>query len=95
MSAIFGESLTFPQEQGPDVQLVVFGDEFYARYETEAGYTVIYDRERGLFCYALVQNGEFVSSGVNLAESVPERLPMHLEESDSVRSSKVASRFMK
>jgi hypothetical protein len=33
MSIIFGETLTFGQENGPDVQLVVFGDEFYARFE--------------------------------------------------------------
>jgi len=29
MSAIFGETLTFPQENGPEVELVVFGDEFF------------------------------------------------------------------
>ena len=33
MSAIFGEVLTFGQENGPDVRLRVFGDEHYARYE--------------------------------------------------------------
>ncbi len=43
MSAIFGETLIFPQDNGPDVELVVFGDEFYSRRETKEGYTVIYD----------------------------------------------------
>jgi hypothetical protein len=52
MSAIFGETLTFGQASGPHIQLKVFGDEFYARYETPAGYSVIYDEEMGLFCYA-------------------------------------------
>ena len=33
MGAIFNEFLIFPQENGPDVELVVNGDEFYARYE--------------------------------------------------------------
>ena len=31
MSAIFGEVLTFGQENGPDIRLRVFGDELYAR----------------------------------------------------------------
>jgi hypothetical protein len=30
MSAIFGEILTLGQQNGPDVQLKVFGDEHYA-----------------------------------------------------------------
>ena len=30
MSAIFGELLNYPQEQGPEVRLRVFGDERYA-----------------------------------------------------------------
>lgn len=42
MSAIFGEQLTFAQENGPEVRLVVFGDEFYARYENDDGYTALY-----------------------------------------------------
>lgn len=52
MSAIFGEYLIFRQEKGPDVELVVHGDEFYSRYETVDGYTVVYDVDRGLYCYA-------------------------------------------
>ena len=32
MSAIFGETLTFGQANGPDIRLRVTGDEFYARY---------------------------------------------------------------
>ena len=42
VSAIFGETLSFGQERGPEVQLVVFGDEHYARYENLDGYTVVY-----------------------------------------------------
>ena len=41
MSAIFGETLIFQQDNGPSVELVIFGDEFYARYETTDGYTVV------------------------------------------------------
>lgn len=41
MSIIFGETLTFGQDNGPDFQLVVFGDEFYARFEDTNGYSVM------------------------------------------------------
>jgi hypothetical protein len=54
MSAIFGETLTFSQENGPDVKLVVFGDEFYARYETIDGYTVVYDIDLKQYCYSIL-----------------------------------------
>ena len=63
MSVIKGESLTFPQENGHDVTLIVNGDEFYARYTTQEGYTVVYDENLGLYCYAKLMEGEFVSSG--------------------------------
>jgi hypothetical protein len=39
MSAIYNEYLIFHQDKGPDVELAVDGDEFYARYETTDGYT--------------------------------------------------------
>ena len=35
MSAIFGETLVIDQENGPPIELVVWGDEFYVRYETK------------------------------------------------------------
>jgi hypothetical protein len=95
MSAIFGELLTFSQENGPDVQLNVYGDEFYARYETVEGYTVIYDKEIGGFVYAILKDGRFGSSGVGLDQSPPEGVPSHLEESGAVRGAKAENRFSK
>ncbi|HET7771771.1 MAG TPA: M6 family metalloprotease domain-containing protein, partial [Chloroflexota bacterium] len=92
MSAIFGEPLTFGQENGPNVQLVVFGDESYARYETPDGYTAVYDTRLGLFCYARVRAGRFVSSGVPVTESAPADLPRHLQELESVRQKKFAEK---
>ncbi|MCK9441438.1 MAG: hypothetical protein M0Q13_08465 [Methanothrix sp.] len=88
MSAIFGEKLTFPQEKGQEVKLVVHGDEFYAQYETEEGYSVVYDRELGLFCYALLKEGAFFSSKIPLSKSPPHNLEKHLEEAGSVRLAK-------
>ena len=93
MSAVFGELLTFSQENGPDVQLKVFGDEFYARYETVEGYTVIYDQELGCFVYAILKNERFGSSGVGLDQSPPAGVQHHLEESGDVRGTKAENRF--
>jgi hypothetical protein len=93
MSAIFGELLTFSQEKGPDVQLRVFGDEFYARYETANGYTVIYDPDIGRFVYALLDEGRFVSSSIGLDQEPPAGVAPHLEEADLVRSKKAENRF--
>ena len=47
MSAIFGETLVIEQEDAPPIELVVWGDEFYVRYETKDGYTVCYDSAAG------------------------------------------------
>ena len=64
MSAIFGEILTFGQENGPDISLKVFGDEHYARYEDLNGYTALYDEGLGQFCYARLAAGTFRSTGI-------------------------------
>jgi M6 family metalloprotease-like protein len=85
MSGIFSEQLTFTQENGPDVRLVVIGDENYARYETPDGYTVIYDTDLGLFTYAKVVDGYFVSSGVPMNAAAPTNTPRHLQEAETVR----------
>ena len=93
MSAIFGELMSFDQDNGPEVKLRVSGDEFYARYETEEGYTAIYDEDLGLFTYARLKAGRFISSGLDLSRSPPPSLEKHLEESDEVRLDKAAKRF--
>jgi M6 family metalloprotease-like protein len=92
MSAILGEKLTFGQRSGPEIRLVVHGDEFYARHETEAGYTAVYDDARGLFCYAVVVGGAFVSSGMPVSAGPPPGVPRHLHEAPAVRRGKRALR---
>ncbi len=87
--------MTFSQEKGPEVQLNVFGDEFYARYENADGYTVVYDQDHGLYCYALLVQGEFVSSGVDQSQSPPEAVRRHFKESEEVRNRKFEARFAK
>ena len=93
MSAIFGETLTFPQENGPEVELVVFGDEFYSRRETKDGYTAIYDDSLGQYCYAILHEGEFASSGTSILEPPPPGLQPHLEEAEPIRREKFARRY--
>ena len=88
MSGIFNEQLTFKQENGPDVRLLVIGDEHYAHYETVDGYTVVYDTDLGLFAYAMLVDGSFVSSGVPMNAAPPADVQRHLEESEVVRQEK-------
>ncbi len=85
--------MSFDQENGPEIELRVFGDEFYARYETKEGYTAVYDDDLGLFTYARLKDGRFLSSGLDLSRSPPPDLEKHLEESDEVRLNKAAKRF--
>src|SRR6187431_1438829 len=92
MSAIFGEILTFGQQNGPDIRLKVFGDEHYARYETLDGYTAIFDDLKGLFCYARLAAGTFRSTGVPVSDPPPAGIVRHLQESLAVSEAKAKSR---
>ena len=85
--------MTFTQEKGSEVKLRVYGDEYYSRRETPDGYTVIYDRDLGRFVYALLEEGRFISSGIDITMAPPGAAVLHLEESDGVRKSKAANRF--
>jgi hypothetical protein len=91
MSAIFGEVLTFGQGQGKEVQLRVTGDEFYARYETLDGYAAVSDRDKDLFCYAILHQGALLSSGIPVTEPPPVGIPRHLKDSESVRRQRFAT----
>ena len=93
MSAIFGETLILTQENGPDVPLVVFGDEFYARYETPEGFTAVYDTDLGLFCYAVLLDGRFASSGAPIGKQPPPGSRRHLKEAEAVRNEKFNLRY--
>ncbi|MGD8509352.1 MAG: hypothetical protein PVH81_10670, partial [Syntrophobacterales bacterium] len=93
MSAIFGERLIFGQQNGPDIELRVFGDEFYARYETLQGYTVVYDLDQGQYCYAVLENGQFVSSGAPVSKPIPYGLRPKIKETSGVRNEKFKQRY--
>jgi len=93
MCGIFEQTRTFPQEKGPDVDLVVDGDEYYANHETADGYSTVYDRQAGLYCYAAMQDGQFISTSVSIAEKAPDYLTRHLRESNDVVEEKFGDRF--
>jgi hypothetical protein len=96
MTGIFGDTQKFQQENGPEVSLIVHGDEFYARYETPTGYTVMYDPELGLYTYALTDDdGKFVSSKTPTTEPPPQNLQPHLEEAFPVRAAKAEAKLRK
>ena len=92
MSAIFGEILTLGQQNGGDVELKVFGDEHYARYENLNGYTAVYDQELGLYCYARLAAQAFRSTGVPITQGPPPGLVRHLQESPKVIEAKSQAR---
>jgi len=93
MSAILGESLLFPQKNGPQIRLTVFGDEFYSYREDNDGYSVIYDPEIGLYTYARLLGGMLISTGVPLHRGPPSGVKRHLRESQEVIACKFEERF--
>ena len=93
MCLILGKTRTFPQKNGQDVQLRVYGDEFYARYETMDGYTVVYDTDKKLYCFAALAKGLLVSSGAPLFKAVPRGLVRHLQEDKKVRNQKFDEKY--
>lgn len=93
MTALDGELVVCDQGSGEPVQLRAFGDEFYARYETVDGHTVVYDTELGCYCYATLAAGRFVSTGVPTHKPAPPDLPRHLKESPEVRNEKFERRY--
>jgi M6 family metalloprotease-like protein len=95
MSAIFGEILTFGQENGPEIALRVFGDEHYARYENLDGYSAIYDDQLGLFCYARLAAGSFRSTGTPLSARPPAGLVRHLQETQETIAARAQARKMR
>lgn len=84
MAGVFSHTSLFSQPSGTPIKLVVYGDEFYARRETEDGYTAVFDATLGLFCYAIVINGSFISCGIPVTEPAPSEIRRHLHESPAI-----------
>ena len=93
MASLNGEPILCGQHTGGDVTLRIFGDEFYARYETLDGYTVVYDTNVGRYCYVQVADGSFLSTGVHSGKPAPTGIRRHLKESPEVRNDKFGVRY--
>lgn len=93
MSVQNGEIIVCGQHDGGDVQLHIFGDEFYARYESLDGYSVVYDKTLGRYCYALLAAGRFVSSGIPIGKRIPDGLLKHMKEDPSIRNDKFELKY--
>ena len=89
MIGVYGDYFNFPQENKPDVSLKTFGNKSYARYENTDGYSVVFDKSLGQYCYAELKSNRFISSGVTLDNPSPEGVVRHLEESSAVIQERV------
>jgi hypothetical protein len=92
MVGMFGQKVPLAQSNGPDVEMLVTGTEFYASYETPDGFPAVYDESRGLFCYARLVGGRFESTGIPVTEAPPPGVTRHATESDEVRQQKIDER---
>jgi hypothetical protein len=95
MVGMFGQKVSLGQANGPDVELVVQGSEFYSTYETPGGFPVVYDEALGLFCYAQLVDGQFESTGIPVTKPPPPDVEQHATESAEVRTRKVQERMQK
>ena len=93
MSRIKNERIRIAQQNGASITLVVSGDEYYSRCENDDGYTMIYDTALGCYCFALVVEGKFVSSGTPATSAAPSGIRRHLRESGKIINAKFNSRF--
>jgi hypothetical protein len=53
------------------------------RYEAWSGYPCVYDTGLGPYCYATLIDGEFVSTGVSIAQPPPDGVRRHLKEAQT------------
>ena len=93
MSALTGDTIVCGQRSGEGAQLRIYGDEFYARYETLGGYTVVFDKDIGCYCYATLAVGRFVSGGTPIHKPAPAGLQKHVKEDPLVRNEKFEQNY--
>jgi len=73
-----GLPVEWRQPDGTVLSLRVFGDEFYARTETESGQTVIFDKAENAYFYAEVSDDEtrLESTGLRVGSQTANSAPM-------------------
>jgi M6 family metalloprotease-like protein len=90
--------LPFTQPDGAKIEVVGWGDEFYAVFETPEGFTVVFDPLLRAYCFAeLAADGRLVSSGAQVQRAKPESLglPQHLRASAEARKQEVIERWQR
>lgn len=76
-----GRETRWTQPNGQVVKLRVFGDEYYARTETPAGFTVVHSDADQTYYYARLSadGNSLVSSGIRADQPAPADLAKHLD----------------
>jgi M6 family metalloprotease-like protein len=76
-----GRVTEWTQPNGKVVKLRVYGDEYYARTETPAGYTLVFDNASRTYFYAnrAADGKSFVSTGIPADQPTPGGLDQHIE----------------
>jgi M6 family metalloprotease-like protein len=99
LAAPFAENISFTQPDGTPIVLWGEGDEFYAVFETPAGYTVVHDPKLKGYCYAKASaaGDALVSTGILVGKGTlpPKGLPPHLRISKEARARMVRERFQR
>ena len=97
-AAPFDKLLDFTQPDGTQIQLHGRGDEFSARFETLAGYTVVFDQAQKAYCFARQDtDGQLVSTGVQVQRGDPTALGLAkgVRMSDAARKQMVIERYQR
>jgi M6 family metalloprotease-like protein len=70
---VFGQTFRLPQPDGTQIEVRIWGDEFYGITETLDGYAVVRDPDTLSFCYArLSKDGnDLISTGVSVGQPAP------------------------
>lgn len=76
-----GHHTTWVQPSGEQLELRVYGDDFYGRTETVDGYTVVYNEKDGAYHFAsLAEDGSaLVPSGTKVSNNAAPAQPKHLD----------------
>lgn len=92
MTGLSNQRVTLAQGDGSEVELVVTGTALYATYETLDGYPAVYDDDLESFCFALVVDGRYATTGIPVSAPPPPDAQRHAKESDVVRADRIAAR---
>ena len=97
-AAPFNKQISFQQPDGTTIQLHGWGDEFNAVFETQDGFTVVFDQSQRAYCFARQEaSGQLVSTGVQAHVENPATLGLvrHERMSSAARKQQVVARWQR